>query len=432
MLKILLAGDILITRPVPQDGYEGMTAVQQLIHTHDIKFANLETTIHESEGYPSASPGGTWTMASPDCLKNIKDMGFNILSTANNHSMDYSIEGLLATHKYLKKAGIQFSGTGENLYEASVPTYVNCKHGRVAFISATSSFHDSNAAGNQSNSMRGRPGVNPLRFKSIVQLPPEKYDVLNDIISQSGINNYHNQAIKEGFLLAPQNLNIGHYEFVMGEEIKLQTYPNTSDLNRILKNIKEAKLQSDVVIVSIHSHQFAGNSKYYPPDFIKIFARACIDNGASIVVGHGPHLLRGVDVYKNGVIFYSLGNFIFESETISRLPADFYEKYNVDKEDGIAVALQKRSHSGKIGLYTDQNTWQSVLVSIEIDKYEKRIKFYPIDLGFEMPSYLNGLPKLSSSDQILLQLQSLSKDYGTTITMNKKYAELNIPNQSAQ
>ena len=52
-----------------------------------------------------------------------------------------------------------------------------------------------------------------------------------------------------------------------------------------------------------------------PADFIPIFARAVIDAGADVFVGHGPHVLRGIEIYKGKPIFYSLSNFIFQNET---------------------------------------------------------------------------------------------------------------------
>lgn len=56
-------GDCFITRRIPERGYEGFDELKDLIKSHDVKFANLEQTFHDQEGYPSASSGGTWAMA---------------------------------------------------------------------------------------------------------------------------------------------------------------------------------------------------------------------------------------------------------------------------------------------------------------------------------------------------------------------------------
>ena len=57
--------------------------------------------------------------------------------------------------------------------------------------------------------------------------------------------------------------------------------------------------------------------------------KKCIDAGATTYIIHGPHQLRGIDIYKGRPIFYSLGNFIFQNETIDPMPADYYEKYGL-------------------------------------------------------------------------------------------------------
>src|SRR5699024_6698400 len=111
-----------------------------------------------------------------------------------------------------------------------------------------------------------------------------------------------------------------------------ETTPDERDLKRILKSISEAKRQADYVVVSIHAHEMEGEDKAEPAEFLKTFARACIDGGADSIVGHGPHILRGIEIYQGRPIFYSLGNFIFQNETVTHLPADFYDKYGLTND----------------------------------------------------------------------------------------------------
>lgn len=84
--------------------------------------------------------------------------------------MDYSHNGLLATIRHMKKRNVRFAGVGRNLADAAAPVYLECREARVALIAATSSFHETWAAGQQRGDMIGRPGVNPLRHE-------EKYHV---------------------------------------------------------------------------------------------------------------------------------------------------------------------------------------------------------------------------------------------------------------
>ena len=64
--------------------------------------------------------------------------------------------------------------------------------------------------------------------------------------------------------------------------------------------------------------------------FLEEFAHACIDAGASAVIGGGTHQLKGIELYRDCLIFYCLGNFIFENQYVRLLPADYMEKYGQD------------------------------------------------------------------------------------------------------
>ena len=70
-------------------------------------------TFHNEEGYPAAFSGGTWAMADPRTLDDMRSFGFNLFNTANNHSCDYSHGGVLATIRNLKERDMIFAGTGK-------------------------------------------------------------------------------------------------------------------------------------------------------------------------------------------------------------------------------------------------------------------------------------------------------------------------------
>ena len=322
------AGDIFINRRLPERAYAGFEKLSALIGSAEVRFANLETTIHNREGYPFPFSGGTWAMSAPEVLEDVKKYGFNIYNAANNHAMDYSHNGLLATMRYLHQYGIRFAGIGENLADASAPVYMDCENGRVALIAATSSFHEAWRAGNQRGDMQGRPGVNPLRFQTKLHVTAEELTALRKIAEKTQIDAQQLLDIKEGFAVeTPGAFRFGGHEFVESEAPGKETIPHPADLKRITASIQEAKSQADCVMVSIHSHELGGLRKDVPAEFLVTFARACIDAGANVVLGHGPHVLRGIERYHGGAIFYSLGNFLFENDTTTHQPADFYEKY---------------------------------------------------------------------------------------------------------
>lgn len=97
-MTLIATGDAFITRRFPEGGYEGFEQVRDVISQYDVKFSNLEMTFHNEEGYPAAFSGGTWAMADPRTLDDMRSFGFNLFNTANNHSCDYSHGGVLADH----------------------------------------------------------------------------------------------------------------------------------------------------------------------------------------------------------------------------------------------------------------------------------------------------------------------------------------------
>lgn len=121
--------------------------------------------------------------------------------------------------------------------------------------------------------------------------------------------------IRNGYLnpFPEGTLPLGNMNFMLtnGPEYN-ETSPNPKDLTRTVEEIKEARRQADIVLVSVHAHEMKGADSKVAAQFVETFARACIDAGASAVIGHGPHELRGIEVYNGGLIFSSLGNVIFK------------------------------------------------------------------------------------------------------------------------
>lgn len=195
-MTLIATGDAFITRRFPEGGYEGFEQVRDVISQYDVKFSNLEMTFHNEEGYPAAFSGGTWAMADPRTLDDMRSFGFNLFNTANNHSCDYSHGGVLATIRNLEERDMIFAGTGKNLSEASKPCYLETKNGRVAMIAVSSSFHESGMAGGQSAELIGRPGLNPLRYETIYHVTEENYKKAEELAALTKINATMERSVK--------------------------------------------------------------------------------------------------------------------------------------------------------------------------------------------------------------------------------------------
>src|SRR5204863_4244484 len=92
---------------------------------------------------------------------------------------------------------------------------------------------------------------------------------------------------------------------------------NPADLREILRSIRNGKYLSEFMIATCHCHQGPILAQQWLfedqiPDFLPALARATIDNGADMFVGHGPHVLRGIEIYKGKPIFYGLGEFFYQ------------------------------------------------------------------------------------------------------------------------
>ena len=100
LMKCTAAGDSMVIRRLP-DHYPGLAEMAEFIRRGDVRFVNMETTIHNYESYGAAQSGGTWLCSPPEVLEDTKAMGFNVLTTCNNHALDYDRIGLERTLHYV-------------------------------------------------------------------------------------------------------------------------------------------------------------------------------------------------------------------------------------------------------------------------------------------------------------------------------------------
>ena len=427
-MTFIATGDAFVTQRIPAEGYEGFEALRDIIRAHDVGFSNLEMTFHNSEGTPAAVSGGTWAMADPRCLDDMRSYGFNLFTTANNHTGDYGEGGVMATIRHLRERDMVFSGTGANLEDASRACYLESRKGRVALVSACSTFHVSSMAGGQSGSMPGRPGLSPLRFTTTYHVTRPHFDMVKELAKITYVNAYNDYGIKLGYVNPnPEDVTVfGSHRFALAEEDRVETAPLERDMARIEEEVREARRQADVVLVSLHVHETDFDDFAVPPAFLEKAAKRCIDAGASAVIGHGPHELRGVELYRGGLILYSLGNFIFQTETISVQPYEAYANKGLPIDTKVGAYMDRRSKNGTAGYPTQEDIWRSVMASwtMEEDRITQ-VRFHPISLGMDQPRTRRGTP-VPGDEGVLRHLAELSRPFGTEIRIadNMGYIDL--------
>jgi len=143
-------------------------------------------------------------------------------------------------------------------------------------------------------------------------------------------NNHTYDYLEKGFndtLQSLSNTGIGYfgYEYsyliqIKGINIGLLGYEgwdfSQKLQDQIKKDLLELQKSADLIIVSFH---WGNENQYYPETDQIDLAHYSIDNGADLVFGHHPHVIQGIEIYKDKYIVYSLGNFLYGGH---RNPAD--------------------------------------------------------------------------------------------------------------
>jgi poly-gamma-glutamate synthesis protein (capsule biosynthesis protein) len=407
-MTVALMGDAIITRRLSVYDEPDFLGMIELIREADAAFANLEVLFHDYEPYPAHQSGGTWMRSDPSLVDELTWAGIDMVSRANNHTGDYGVEGLRLTTRYVDAAGLVHAGAGESLAEAREARFLETNRGRIAIISMASTFPDHSQAGEARGSMRSRPGLSPLRYTTTRVATASQLDGLGEALRAVGV----------GFVRNDTGARALGTAFLEGDEAGVITRPDPEDMAAIASVVRNASRLADHVLVTIHAHESKG-SRSVPADFIVEFARAMVDAGATMFVGHGPHVLRGIEIYKGKPIFYSLGDFIFQNETLLRLPAENYAAYDLGQDNHVADFNAARYRDDTRGFPANPEIWESVIARPSFSGRElTALELHPITLGFGEPAWVRGRPMFARGElakKILNDLIQRSAPYGTRI-----------------
>jgi len=421
-MTLTATGDLLITRRLSPYKEPKYLEIWDIIKASDIKFTNLEMLVHDYRGYPAAESGGTYCITEPFIVEELKWAGFNLFARANNHTMDYGAGGLIATSENLDRAGLVHAGAGPNMGAARMPAYLDTAAGRAALISSSSSFASWGRAGHSRRDSDGRPGLNPLRYETYFVVDEAGMQKVKDLSELLGYEALKRKAQQSGFVsseTAKENeFKLFQYKFVLGDKPGVYTRAHPGDVEENLRWIKDAKRQADWVVYSLHAHE-GDMERTVPAKFVEPFAHDCIDAGCAAFIGHGPHLLRGMEIYRGAPIFYSLGNFVFQNESVRKLPYDVYEQYNLDDTSTPADLYDARTKKDTRGFPADRVYWESVLPVCRWENWKLvDLKLYPLTLGFGKTRQFRGRPLIATgelAEKIIGDMINLSKPFGTEI-----------------
>ena len=422
-MNFTASGDALITKKLP-DKYPGSGAIRAFLQQGEMRITNIETTITDGDCYPSTFSGGTWLTAPEAVLQDLQDFGFTTYGIANNHMLDYSYPGLFETLDKLKAHGMPFTGAGRSLEEASAPVIVRTADSSAAFLAVTSTFDASARAGVKGPFLPARPGVNPLRHEEIYLVTPEHMAQVKEIAEACYVNVKNKRRYKTGYKLQPKD---GIFEF---KDMKFKespvegktTVPSSKDLSRICETIRKLKQEIDYVVVMTHSHEMKDDSMESIDDFVMASAHAFIDAGADMILGGGCHQLKGIELYQGKPVFYSLGNFIYQNESVSVLPPDFMDKYKLPYTTTAQEALAARKSHAKNGGLQSKENYLSCLPFVHFANGRcTNLELLPIALGYEKTGDDRAIPYVAEEADrktIYETLCRLSKPLGTELILD--------------
>lgn len=413
-IEMAFTGDCLVTRRLAVHREARSLELASTLREADVTFTNSETLFHNYEGapIPESGPYGTYVACDPRVIEDLRFLGIDMVATANNHCVDYGETGVIANLANLDQYGMPHAGTGQTLSEAVAPAYLDTPKGSVALIAVTLTMPPAeHRAGDPRGRTKGRPGANVVRHTVTHVVPSPVMTTLREMAGGLGLGRH--------FRDAGEHLDLFGQRFVVGDGYATFSLANEFDVHLNLKSVSDARRLADWVVVSIHCHE-GGLTRDDPADFARKFALDCVDAGADVVFGHGPHRDRGIELYKGKPILHSLGNFVLHNDLIKWQPADLFQRFGLPPDATTADIYDRRSAARSSP--EDPLEFQSSLVLVRFRARQlKQIELLPLDLGANNGRRSQrGRPVLADggvAESVLRRIQALSKAFGTEVTV---------------
>jgi len=279
-VTVFAVGDMRPDWPNPESIVE-MEFAKPIFKQGDILFGNLASPLSDKG---ERQVGKSNRKISPEKLSVLTDAGFDIMSFANDCHLDQGDSAFFDTIERFTRVNIPLVGVGRNIDEARKPVILERNGVKVAFLAYSS------VAPVGYEARRDTPGCAPLRAST-----------------------FYEQVDRNP-----------------GSPPRIITLTNKDDLAAMIDDIAKTKSSADVVIISMHW------GVHYVPALIAMYQReiahAAIDAGADLILGHHPHIVKGIETYKGKVIFYSLGNFVMPAKAGHVNPTKIFYGVNVDND----------------------------------------------------------------------------------------------------
>jgi len=312
-MTIAVTGDVMLGQMMqPFIDIHGYTYpflnTAPILKNADIALCNLEGPLSCS-GAPVGDKKFTFCV-STNAVMGLSFAGFDAVTLANNHILDYGEPAVLETIRILTKNSIQSCGYGCSQETANQPAIIKNNHNKITLL-------------------------------SFCRVPPDHYYAMKNTAGSA-----------------------------------------FGSLQNIKAGIKKACTKNTTCIVAFH---WGTEYTHYPESIQIKLAHAAIDAGADAVIGHGPHVLQGIEIYHGAPILYSLGNFAF---------GYYYTTFKHLATESMIVLLKANKNS---------------IAEIEI---------IPLNVNNIATDYRPRIPADNNAQKILSHLQTYSKQFKTTITLS--------------
>jgi hypothetical protein len=270
-VDLTVVGDVVVSGwPRRRGGSDPGASAFGLLRGGDLTIGNLEVPL---TGRGQRAEKLVAMRAPTSGAAELAALGFDLVSLAMNHALDYGADGMRDTVRALDAAGVGHAGFGETRAEAT----------RARVVSA---------------------GGESLAFFSFCCALPRGFDATADRAGIGAIRVRQSFEYDSGFL----DETPGTPPFVHSDA-------HEPDVRAAEALVREAKRHNDFVVVALHwgvPHCYLPAAQGPLAEYQQPLARRLVDAGVDLVIGHHPHCLHPVEFYRNGLILYSTGNFVFD------------------------------------------------------------------------------------------------------------------------
>lgn len=354
-LTLVAVGDVVVARRKYQESF---ARVAGILKQADIAFFNCETPYAEK-----GSPNMTQHSAAPHDpakMPALTTAGFDVCTLANNHTLDWGVDAVVECRERLEAMGIAVCGAGRNISEARKPAILEQKGTRIAFL--------------------GYLSVGPVGCMA--------------------------EEDKPGAAMVRVHTLYEPYEYQPGTPPRILTWAYKEDLEKMVEDIKKAKQQADIVIMT--DHWGIHNAPVVIPDYGYEVGHAAIDAGADLVLGTHPHILKGIEIYKGKAIVHSLANFVMERK--------------IAEQEGEVRMLSLKSWGETMAkIYRPRHPDQSktfILKCLISGKKIQRLSYLPVQLDAD---WANPEP-LTRSDPRAQEIFKYMEDITRNAGLDTKYS----------